>query len=149
MSDKLKASLPGIFSIAFLVVFLLTQFISGLPFEVMDYVTVVLIGIAGILGIAWIPPALDAQHGDQTLKGNLGPIFTLAVLGLHVGDQLSTKILPVWPEMLGDALLLIATWLGLPWTKPQLPSQASMALLLFGAGVLIVAGPAGGLILLA
>jgi len=149
MSDKLKASLPGIFTCVALLIFLATQFIAKIPFDVCSISQAVLMAVAVWLGLAWVPPQLQAQVGDQTLKGNLGPLFTLLVVGFSVGDSLSTKILPAWPEMLSDFLLLVATWLGLPWTKPQLPSQAPMLLLLFMAGALIIIGPTGFLILLA
>lgn len=141
MSDRLKASLPGIFSIAFLVVFLLTQFFAGLPFEITDYVSVIFLGIAGLLGLTWVPPKLEAQIGDQSFKGNIAPLMTLVVLGLQVGDQLSTTITPAWPQYVGDVFGLIAVWLGLPWTKPQLPSQAPMWLFLFLMGWIVFFGP--------
>ena len=149
MSDKLKASLPGIFTCIALVIFLVTQFVAKIPFDVYSVSQAILLAVATWLGLAWIPPQLQAQIGDQSLKGNLGPLFTLLVVGFSVGDAMSTKILPAWPEMLADFLLLIATWLGLPWTKPQLPSQMPMLLIMFGAGALFIIGPAGALILLA
>jgi len=150
MSDRLKASLPGIFTIIALVIFLVTQFAAKIPFDVYSVSQAILLAVAAWLGLAWIPPQLQAQQGDQTLKGNLGPLFTLLVVGFSVGDALSTKITPAVPEMIADFLLLISTWLGLPWTKPQLPSQAPMVLLLFMAGALIIIIiPAGSLLLLA
>lgn len=149
MSDKLKASLPGIFTCFALMIFLATQLITKLPFDVYNVSRLIMVAIAAWLGLAWIPPLLQAQIGDQSLKGNLGPLFTLLVVGFSVGDALSTKITPAVPEMIADGLLLISTWLGLPWTKPQLPSQAPMLLLLFMAGALIIIGPTGFLILLA
>jgi len=148
MSDKLKASLPGIFTIVALLIFLVTQLVAKIPFDVYSVTQAVLLAIAAWLGLAWIPPQLQAQIGDQSLKGNLGPLFTLLVVGFSVGDALSTKITPAVPEMIADGLLLISIWLGLPWTKPQLPSQTSVLLLLFIAGALIIIGPSGALILL-
>jgi hypothetical protein len=147
MSTKLKASLPGIFSIAFLVVFLLTQFFAGLPFEITDYASVILLGIAGLLGIAWVPPKLEAQVGDQSFKGNIAPLMTLVVLGLQVGDQVSSTITPAWPQYVGDVFGLIAVWLGLPWTKPQLPAQTPVFLVLWMAGAVFIAGPFGAVLI--
>lgn len=142
MSDKLKASLPGIFTIAFLAVFLVTQFAAGIPFEVTDYVSVIFLGIAGLLGIAWIPPKLEAQIGDKSFKGNIAPLMTLVVWGLYVGDQLSTKVTPAWPQYVGDVFGLIAVWLGLPWTKPQLPSQSTPVLfVIITAGTILIIRP--------
>jgi hypothetical protein len=109
MSDKWKASLPGIFTCVALLIFLATQFVAKIPFDVYSISQAVFMAIATWLGLAWVPPQLQAQVGDQTLKGNLGPLFTLLVVGFSVGDSLSTKILPAWPEMLSDFLLLAAS----------------------------------------
>jgi hypothetical protein len=61
MSDKWKASLPGIFSIAFLAVFLLAKLVTGVPFAAVEFVKVVLIGLAAWFGFAWVPPQLPAR----------------------------------------------------------------------------------------
>ena len=150
MSQKWKASLPGLFSIGFLIVFLVVKlFVPNQPWEVVDWFKIGMVAVASILGLAWAPPKLPEQNTDKSLLGNLGALFTLAVLGMNFADQMTEFVTPLWTGLAEDVFLIVASWMGFTWAKPQLPSQSGMVLLLLSCGAILLFLPTGGLLLLA
>lgn len=144
MSDKLKASLPGIFSLVLALVFLVIGFIPGEQVQVVDMVSAALLLVGGWLGIAWTKPTLPAQEGDGSIKGNLPGLLTAAVLSMQLVAQ-NTGLTMETVDWIVDGMLAVTAWLGLPWVPPKLPSQGSTLAVV----VLLGLGGAAALIVLA
>ncbi len=62
MSDELRNALPGLFSIAVLVLAIIAQATSSVPFTLVDLLIDVLLAVSGWLGIPWTRPRLPWQQ---------------------------------------------------------------------------------------